>query len=327
METRLTRFAEQHLTPLTSAGGVLADGVQILLRGLPGIDLQPAAHAVLSADWYRPTRGETDATEPASTFAGRRHQLIGQRDTAEAACLDALAVNPRRRRRFSELLDVCRRYTTIREAQARDFTLGWPLLRACVLKLGEHLVADRVLDDPDQVFFLTRAELHPPRPPRSAATVREAAWRRQRRLPAPLTLGTPPRLIGDPLVRAVQAARGDRAVPAGAIVGQPASTGRASGPVRVITEPADFASFRPGEVLVAPSTAPAWTPLFAIAAAVVTDTGALTAHASIVAREYGIPAVVGTGDATRRLTTGQHVLVDGTTGTVIPTQPEQRERE
>jgi len=74
-------------------------------------------------------------------------------------------------------------------------------------------------------------------------------------------------------------------------------------------------------VLVAPVTTPAWTPLFARAAAVVTDGGTLAAHASLVAREYGIPAVVGTGDATRRLHTGQHVTVDGTTGTVYPRGP------
>jgi rifampicin phosphotransferase len=78
----------------------------------------------------------------------------------------------------------------------------------------------------------------------------------------------------------------------------------------------DFDAFQPGEVLVARATAPAWTALFDRAAAVVTDGGTLAAHASLVAREYGIPAVVGTGDASRRLTTGQLVVVDGAAGTV-----------
>ena len=85
--------------------------------------------------------------------------------------------------------------------------------------------------------------------------------------------------------------------------------------------PDDFAAFADGDVLVAKATAPAWTPLFARAAAVVTDGGTLAAHASLVAREYGIPAVVGTGDATRRLHTGQHVTVDGTTGVVTVQTP------
>jgi pyruvate,water dikinase len=78
----------------------------------------------------------------------------------------------------------------------------------------------------------------------------------------------------------------------------------------------EFAAFGDGEILVANATAPAWTPLFARAAAVVTDGGTLAAHASLVAREYGIPAVVGTGNATSRLHTGQIVTVDGTAGTV-----------
>jgi len=84
----------------------------------------------------------------------------------------------------------------------------------------------------------------------------------------------------------------------------------------IISGPEDFASFVGGEVLVAKVTAPAWTPLFTLAAAVVTDGGTLAAHASLVAREYGIPAVVGTGDATTRLRTGQLVTVDGSAGTV-----------
>jgi rifampicin phosphotransferase len=135
-------------------------------------------------------------------------------------------------------------------------------------------------------------------------------------VPAPLTIGEPPRLIGDPIARAVERARGSRPIPPNAIVGEPASTGIATGPARLIADPSEFPSFRAGDVLVARTTAPAWTPLFARAAAVVTDGGALAAHASIVAREYGIPAVVGTGDATQRIASGQRVTVDGTAGVV-----------
>ena len=72
----------------------------------------------------------------------------------------------------------------------------------------------------------------------------------------------------------------------------------------------------PGDVLVAVSTTPAWTPLFAMASAVVTDIGGLLSHSSIVAREYGIPAVMATGNATRRIQNGQMIMVDGSTGTV-----------
>jgi phosphohistidine swiveling domain-containing protein len=86
--------------------------------------------------------------------------------------------------------------------------------------------------------------------------------------------------------------------------------------VRTVDGPEDFAGFEAGEVLVAWLTAPAWTPLFGRAAAVVTDGGTLAAYASLVAHEHGIPAVVGTGDAARRLRDGQVVIVDGGAGVV-----------
>jgi pyruvate,water dikinase len=86
----------------------------------------------------------------------------------------------------------------------------------------------------------------------------------------------------------------------------------------VIRGPKEFGELLPGEILVAPLTAPAWTPLFTRAVAVVTDVGSAAAHASVIAREYGIPAVVGCGDATARLRTGMHVTVDGNTGNVEP---------
>jgi phosphoenolpyruvate synthase/pyruvate phosphate dikinase len=85
---------------------------------------------------------------------------------------------------------------------------------------------------------------------------------------------------------------------------------------RVLAGPADFGSFQPGEVLVAAITTPAWTSLFPRAAAVVTDIGGPLSHSSIVAREYGIPAVLGTGTATHRIRTGDVVTVDGDEGTV-----------
>ena len=100
------------------------------------------------------------------------------------------------------------------------------------------------------------------------------------------------------------------------LTGLPASPGRASGPARVICTPEEFDRLQPGDVLIAPVTTPAWTPLFVHAAAVVTDTGSPLAHASLAAREYGIPAVVGTGNATARFQDGQQVLVDGNTGLV-----------
>jgi pyruvate,water dikinase len=85
----------------------------------------------------------------------------------------------------------------------------------------------------------------------------------------------------------------------------------------VLHGPEDFDQMRPGDVLVASITTPAWTPLFAMASAVVTDIGGPLSHGSIVAREFGIPAVLGTGVATRRITSGQTITVDGSAGLVM----------
>ncbi|HJU00658.1 MAG TPA: PEP-utilizing enzyme, partial [Actinomycetes bacterium] len=182
----------------------------------------------------------------------------------------------------------------------------------------DYLRATGVLDQAEDVFFLARAELQHASSLGAVVGHRRAAWERQRRLLAPLTIGHPPRLIQRELLATVDAVRTSGPVAEGAIVGQPASPGRATGPARLVTGPADFDRFQPGEILVARATAPAWTQLFARAAAIVTDGGTLAAHASLVAREYGIPAVVATGDATIRLSDGQQITVDGSAGTVQP---------
>jgi pyruvate,water dikinase len=182
--------------------------------------------------------------------------------------------------------------------------------------VGETLRAHGVIDHANDVFFLTRAELDTHAPLQELVNQRRATWERQRRLLAPLTIGRPPRLLAKELLAVADAVRTTDAPSKDAIIGQPASPGQATGPVRIIHGPGDFDRFQPGEVLVARATAPAWTPLFARAAAVVTDGGTLAAHASLIAREYGIPAVVATGDATARLGDGQVVTVNGSAGTI-----------
>ena len=103
------------------------------------------------------------------------------------------------------------------------------------------------------------------------------------------------------------------------LTGTPASPGRATGPVRLVRGPSDFARVRPGDILVCRTTDPAWTALFGVAAAVVTETGGLLSHAAIVAREYGLPAVVAVPGATTALTDGGVVAVDGNSGRVVLT--------
>jgi phosphohistidine swiveling domain-containing protein len=295
MEACLAAFIEDHH---------LGQQAQVLLSGLPGTDRGVPAHAVHSIDWYHPTAGETGPHHSAEV-RGRPEQ---GRLNAERACRELLADRPKQLRRFATLLQTAQRYAAIREEQVRELTLGWPLMRACLRRIGQDLPA------PDDIYFLTRTELHRPQAHAEAARKRRTHWERQRRLPAPLTIGSPPPIIGRRLERSlglVCAGRSDSV-----LTGQGASAGRATGPVRLVHGAQDFAAVTPGDVLVARATAPAWTPLFATVAAVVTDGGTLAAHASLIAREYGIPAVVATGDATQRLRDGQIVTVDGTQGIV-----------
>ena len=306
MEGCLARFVRKHVA------GVKDADVQVLLRGLPGITLGTPPHAVQSIDWFFPTLGPQDGQAMAPE---RRAQLVAERQAAEAACRQALANRPALRARFNVLLEVAQRYATIREEQARWFTLGWPLLRRAVLRLGEGMHAVGGLERADDVFFLTRTEVERPADVRDAVQHRRNEWQRQRRLLAPLELGHPPRLLKAVLSSAAPVV-GRTDVSRDVLIGQGASPDRATGRVRLMNSLEDFDVFEPDEVLVARATAPAWTPLFERAAAVVTDGGTLAAHASLVAREYGIPAVVGTGDATRRLRPGQIAIVDGSAGTV-----------
>ena len=100
------------------------------------------------------------------------------------------------------------------------------------------------------------------------------------------------------------------------IKGIPASQGKVQGRVKIILSPKDFSKFEAGDILVTRSTNPEWTPLLAVAKAVVTDTGGALCHAAIVSREYGVPAVVGTQNATEVLKDGQIVEVSGSDGLV-----------
>ncbi len=324
MEGALEGFWASHLAARLRGTALGESGAQVLLRGLIPAEPDVPTHSVYSLDWYFPTSGEGDPARPlppslVALAHTRSSSLVAARIEAEAAARSILEDRPRLRARFDSLVAVAQRYAVLREEQSRDLTLAWPLLRRCALRLGQELADANTIAAPDDVFFVTISEVRDTGSDhRAQVETRRARWESQRRLDAPLTLGTPPRLIGDPIARAVDRVRNASTVADGAIVGHPASVGRATGQVRVVSGPDDFPNFLAGEILVAKATAPAWTQLFPLAAAVVTDGGTLAAHASLIAREYGIPAVVGTGDATIRLHTGQVVTVDGGAGTVTP---------
>lgn len=320
-EMPLAAYYRQQLAP--RIGG----SHQRLLCGLAGGSLVPASHAVACLDWFHPTQGELPspaAADPDSVTKARRGRAEAERVNAEAEARSALAREPKRLARFERLLAHAQHYVPIREEQVASFTLGWPLMRRALLRLGEILLEWEVLSAADDIFFLTRAELlnalAAGAPKGSLAPMvaqRRALWQRQCRLTPPLVLGAMTPMAKQVFARTENLFRSKEEVfVTNGLSGLPASPGRARGPICMIRTPEEFNRLRPGDVLVAPVTTPAWTPLFARAAAVVTDTGSPLAHASLAAREYGIPAVVGTGNATERLRDGQVVWVDGNTGVV-----------
>lgn len=307
-EVGLAKLYAKHVRP------TLGGSHQPLLRGLRA-PTAPAAHAVVSLDPATPTLGEL-GLEWSPPPPERITALERERTDLEARCREILS--PAIRTQFDRMLELAQRYALIRDEQVADATIGWPLVRRALRRLGEHLVAVRVLAQPDDVYYLERTEIDAAiagRPARVDVTARIEARARQSRLSPPLMTGKENKLLAGVQRNAAAATR--TAASRGAlIVGMPASPGRVTGPVRIIRGPAEFDRLRPGEILVAPATSPAWTPLFAHALAVVTDGGSIAAHASLVAREYGLPAVVAAEGATARLHDGMLVTVDGSAGTV-----------
>jgi len=310
IEIMLAGFYRRHL-----AGALGGSHLPLVSGFAPPADAGP--HAVVSLDWWH---APSPLAETAATAGDQHAAVVDARRAAEEAAFRALASSPRRLRAFRKLLADTQHLASLREEQVPVLTISWPVMRRAVLRIGESLVAGGVIADPDDVFFLTHDEvLSALKGTGSSATV-NVAQRRARReeqgeLIAPLNVGRMTGMIKrlwEMMPRLVGAVPSDRAL----VSGTPASPGRATGLVRVVRGARDFDQLQSGEILVAPLTAPAWTPLFTRAAAVVTDVGSLASHASIIAREYGIPAVVGCGDATARLRTGMRVTVDGSTGNV-----------
>jgi phosphohistidine swiveling domain-containing protein len=199
-------------------------------------------------------------------------------------------------------------------------------VRHAFLEVGRRLAADGALAAAEDVFYLTLEEVREngarPALDRGALVAeRRAARERFRRIAPPPMLGAAPaeQQQHDPLGRALNHfyhAEGHASGASDLLSGVAGATGVARGPARVVRSLAEAGALRPGEILVAPTMAPSWTPLFATAAAVVTDTGGALSHAAVVAREYGLPAVVGAGAATALIENGQMIEVDGGAGVV-----------
>lgn len=304
VEGVLAGFYARHLRP------TLGGSHQTLVSGLEQPrPIQP--YAIQSLDWFRPTAGElgiSGGVPPAHAA------LVADRQRTEDACRAALS--PKQQPEFDRLLALAQRYARIREEQVADLTLGWPLMRRALARLGESCVRRGVIGRAEDVYFLEREEILADESRASSVAERRRQWARYRKLCPPLVVGTLPTFVQKMQNDAFALMREPADRRPGMLEGMPASAGRVTATARVILDLADTDRLGPGEILVTVATTPAWTPLFARAAAVVTDGGSLAAHASLVAREYGIPAVVAAGDATQRIRDGQSVTVDGGAGLV-----------
>jgi pyruvate,water dikinase len=227
---------------------------------------------------------------------------------------------------LAELIPLARFAYALKEGHV--YHIDYPGLlatREVLLGFGRRLAAEGSLRSLDDMWFVTRPELRDlvAGDAGGGAALEERIEGRREDLRRGLAEGPRP-FLGEPPLEADRPAMLEkfygtasaRGAGDGALSGTGASSGVGVGAARVVLGAEDFARVRPGDVLVAPTTTPAWTPLFPALAGLVTETGGILSHAAIVAREYGVPTVVGVAGATRRIADGASVSVDGDQGTV-----------
>jgi pyruvate,water dikinase len=242
-------------------------------------------------------------------------QFARAEEHAEARIRDLAERARARSRPRARAVEFCLRRTRqlsgLRELPKFYIVLTLAEMRRQLNEIGTEMARSGSIAAPDDVYFLEFDEV---RVGLRGADLQGIVATRRRLYDVELRRRRIPRLLlsdGTDVEAAVMA----KSPATGALAGTPASAGSATGTVRVILDPVG-AHLEPGEILVAPSTDPGWTPLFMTAGALVMEMGGVISHGAVVAREYGIPAVVGVPDATTRLRTGQRVTVDGSAGTV-----------
>ncbi|MDY7042436.1 MAG: PEP-utilizing enzyme, partial [Chloroflexota bacterium] len=255
------------------------------------------------------------------------HERQGSLEAKRVQAVEAVLshVKGLKRWAFTTTLRWAQSLAEVREDGLADIGLGYPVLRRMLRELGSRLADLGTIEHPEDVFWLRQEELEQavaaleqgePLPGMVVHIRERRAFSRaaKRVTPPPVLPASVKKVMGFSVEGMVAA--GESSHTDDTLKGVAASAGRVTAHACVLHGPEDFGQMRPGDVLVAGTTTPAWTPLFAMASAVVTDIGGPLSHGSIVAREYGIPAVMGTGVATNRIRSGQRITVDGTAGTV-----------
>ena len=254
---------------------------------------------------------------PPEAAETRRRRLAADADVLADAVRERLAGMADELARFEGVLALARaigpltevhNYWIDRLAQAR--------IRTFSIRVGARLAAAGCFDAADDILLLYRGEIRDliglPRDVRPLIAERRAEHLRRQGMTPPTFAGAPRKDSTPDRFDGERRTSDDLNV----MLGTGASPGIVRGPARVTLSPADFGRIRAGDVIVCPSSNPSWVPVFTLAAGLVTNTGGILSHAAVVAREFGLPAVVGTGDATTRIADGRHVEIDGTTGSV-----------
>ena len=318
------KFLMNTLREHPAAGEVVAEIEQYLAT---------YGHQGYSLDFVEPTQ-----TEDPSGLLATLKAMVGDKDyDPERQRAKAAAIRTEKLEQISALLSgleywqfrhrrwMARRYAHVREELAFLFGYCWSVLRPMALELGRRLVEAGTFVNAEDTFYLVTEELNQAVEARQSGTALPrlgelAAQRRELREArkkhrAPTVVPEDAR-SNVHVARVMQSEILDNDDSSDTMRGFAVSSGRVTGRASVVLGPAEFAKMEPGSILVAPLTTPAWTQLFAHAAGLVTDTGSLLAHGSIVAREYGIPAVLGVGNGTERIVHGRMITIDGDAGTV-----------
>jgi pyruvate,water dikinase len=255
---------------------------------------------------YLRSMGQSDPLENQRRLAEERERLTVQ-------CRARLK-NPIKRWIFSHALRRAQELTVYREKLKSQLVRQFAFTRRVLLVLGQRLHEQGSLSCRDDIFFLEVSELEPVATGGASFDWRERIELRRREYEKNLKLN-PPRVVNgrfDPNAPGWPVANAD----AKFLTGIPVSPGIVTGPAHVILRADEHEHVLAGEILIAPFTDPAWSPYFITAAGVVMEQGGILSHGSIVAREYGLPAVTNVASATRVIRTGDLVQVDGNRGCV-----------
>ena len=239
------------------------------------------------------------------------------RKQAEDATLKL--IDGSRKKLFLKLLNWAQETAPMREDAIYLMGMGHPLIRSMFREISERLIRGGAILHTDDIYWLTKSELDALviqldknmilSDLRGIIPARKADFKKFQGYVPPSRL---PQKNENTLLHVPQNRKDGKII----LKGIGTSTGVVTAPACVVHSPADFENFKPGSVLIAVTTTPAWTPLFSLASAIVTDIGGPLSHSSIVAREYGIPAVMAAHNATRTIQSGQIITVDGAAGTV-----------